>query len=61
MLQRSEEVDTERIAACKAAMGIKLFIVQSAIKYINQGVKEHAKLAKKAMSYRYVKDNKDNN
>lgn len=61
MLQRSEEVDTERIAACKAAMGIKLFIVQSAIKYINQGVKEHAKLAKKAMGYQYVKDNKDNN
>lgn len=60
-LQRSEEVDTEKIAACKAAMGIKLFIVQSAIKYINQGVKEHAKLAKKAMGYQYVKDNKDNN
>ena len=54
-LQRSEEVDTEKIAACKAAMGIKLFIVQSAIKYINQGVKEHAKLAKKAMGYQYVK------
>lgn len=60
-LQRSEEVDTEKIAACKAAMGIKLFIVQSAIKYINQGVKEHAKLAKKAMGYQYVKDNKENN
>lgn len=60
-LQRSEEVDTERIAACKAAMGIKLFIVQSAIRYINQGVKEHAKLAKKAMGYQYVKDNKENN
>ena len=60
-LQRSEEVDTEKIAACKAAMGIKLFIVQSAIKYINQGVKEHAKLAKKAMGYQYDKDNKDNN
>ena len=60
-LQRSEEVDTEKIAACKAAMGIKLFIVQSAIKYINQGVKEHAKLAKRAMGYQYVKDNKENN
>ena len=59
-LQRSQEVDTDRVAACRVAMGIKMFIVQSAIKYINQGVKEHAKLAKRAMSYQYLKDKKDN-
>lgn len=61
MLQRSDDVDTEKIAACKAAMGVKMFILQSAIKYINQGVKEHAKLAKRAMGYKYLKDNENNN
>ena len=59
-IQRSEDPDPTKIAACKTAMSIKLFIVKEGINHINNGLVLHAKIAKASMSYKYLSKNDEN-